>query len=210
MSEPQTKADRVHVVVPGVWNWHVLDDRIGDFRSDAHAIRGPDGEVFIDPLPTTPAALDELGPIVAVCLTAACHQRSAWRLRREHDVEVYAPDGSRDMDEEPDVRYTAGDVLPGGLRAVHTPGPESAHYALLREGNPGVLFCADLLMRPEGSGLVFVPPEYHEDPDATRNSVRQLLDLEFSVLCLAHGPPITSDPHAALRQVLQESRAATA
>ena len=48
-------------------------------------------------------------------------------------MKVYAPEGDRAMDEEPDVRYRAGDMLPGALKAVHTPGPEQAHYAFWRE-----------------------------------------------------------------------------
>ena len=34
--------------------------------------------------------------------------------------------------------------------------------------------------------LSFVPPEYHEDPAETRRSVRRLLELPFTILCLAH------------------------
>jgi glyoxylase-like metal-dependent hydrolase (beta-lactamase superfamily II) len=106
------------------------------------------------------------------------------------------------MDEEPDVRYRAGEMLPGGLTAVHTPGPEHAHYAFWRERSPSVLFCPDLIMRDADGELAFIPAEYHDDPEATRESVRRLLDLPFEVLCLDHGPPVTANPHAALRKLL--------
>jgi len=202
MSEPKTIAREIEPVVPGVWRWHLLDDRI-EFESYAYAVAEDDRRVLIDPLPLRPAALKELGPVSAICLTAACHQRSAWRYRRRFGVKVYAPAGARGMDERPDFRYRSGDRLPGGLRAVHTPGPEIVHYAFLREAQPAVLFCADLLMRKARKPLEFVPPTYHEDPTATRSSVRRLLDLRFSVLCLAHGPPISRNPHAALRRLLE-------
>jgi hypothetical protein len=52
--------------------------------------------------------------------------------------------------------------------------------------------------------LAFVPPEYHEDPEATRASVRRLLALPFEVLCFDHGPPLTERPHAALRKLLDQ------
>lgn len=106
------------------------------------------------------------------------------------------------MDEEPDMRYRADEILPGGLRAIHTPGPEQAHYAFWREQPPAVLFCPDLIMRAADGRLVFVPGEYHDDPEATRQSVRRLLDLPFEVLCLDHGAPISTDPRAALRTLL--------
>lgn len=205
MSEPETIAGKVERVVPDVWRWFVWDDRI-DFESDAHAVADARGTVLIDPLPLRPEALRKLEPVAAICLTAACHQRSAWRYRKQFGVKVYAPEGSRAMEEAPDITYKAGDVLPGGLTAIHTPGPEVPHYAFWREAGPGVLFCPDLVMRSEGGDLEFVPPSYHEDPDATRDSVRRLLDLPFSVLCMDHGAPIRKDPHAALRKLLNETK----
>jgi glyoxylase-like metal-dependent hydrolase (beta-lactamase superfamily II) len=205
MSEPKAVAETLEEVVPGIWRWHVLDERIGS-ESDAHAVSDQTGTVLIDPLPLRDEALKRLEPIVAICLTAACHQRSAWRYRRAFSVKVYAPADCRAMDEESDGRYRAGDMLPGGLKAIHTPGPEQTHYAFWRERSPAVLFCADLIMREDGGDLAFIPAEYHEDPEATRESVRRLLDLPFEVLCMDHGAPITADPHAALRKLLGRDR----
>ena len=112
-------------------------------------------------------------------------------------MQVYAPEGCRAMDEESDIRYREREMLPGGLKAIHTPGPGQAHYAFWRERSPAVLFCPDLIMRE-----AFIPTEYHDDPDATRESVRRLLALSFEVLCMDHGAPITANPHAALQKLL--------
>jgi glyoxylase-like metal-dependent hydrolase (beta-lactamase superfamily II) len=201
MSEPKAVAETLDEVVPGIWRWHVWDHRIGS-ESDAHAVSDPSGTVLIDPLPLRDEALTRLEPIIAICLTAACHQRSAWRYRRKFGVKVYAPADCRAMDEEPDVRYRASEILPGGLNAIHTPGPEHAHYAFWREPSPAVLFCPDLIMREEGGDLAFIPAEYHDDPEATRESVRRLLDLPLEVLCMDHSAPIIDNPHAALRKLL--------
>lgn len=85
-------------------------------------------------------------------------------------------------------------------------GSQGAHYAFLRKAPPGALFYADLAMRAGNRALAFVPPEYHDDPEAARHSVRTLLDLDFSILCLAHGRPITHNPHQALRRLLERNR----
>ena len=203
MSEPKARATSVEVVVPGLWRWSIWDERI-DFQSDAHAIATDAGSVLIDPLPLSDKALAGLLPIAAICLTAACHQRSSWRYRRANGVKVYAPEGCRAMEEEPDVRYREGDVLTGGLRAVHTPGPEPVHFAFWREHAPAVLFCPDLIMRAKDGDLEFIPAEYHDNPQATRESVRKLLELPFTVLCMDHGAPLTSDPRGELRKLLGE------
>jgi glyoxylase-like metal-dependent hydrolase (beta-lactamase superfamily II) len=206
VAEPPVVADTLQEVVPGVFHWSVANPNIGDATSASHAVRTPEGEsVFIDPVRLAPDPLEKLSPVTAIVLTAATHQRAAWRYRKQFGATVYLPEGSRETDEQPDEHYAAGDVLPGGLEAVHTPGPEEPHYALLKR-DESVLFCPDLLMVEDGD-LVFVPGEYHEDPKQTRRSVESLLELPFDVLCLDHGPPFLDDPKESLRQLLAVTRA---
>jgi glyoxylase-like metal-dependent hydrolase (beta-lactamase superfamily II) len=112
------------------------------------------------------------------------------------------------MEEAPDEGYRAGDLLPGGLRAVHTPGPEEVHFSLLREGEPGVLVCSDLLTNYGERGLDFVPLKYHDDPPQTRRTVEGLLELDFEVLCLDHGSAIADDPKAEIRALLARTASA--
>jgi glyoxylase-like metal-dependent hydrolase (beta-lactamase superfamily II) len=202
MSEPKVIAQSVEEIVPGVWRWFVQDDRI-DYESDAHAVVDNGRVILIDPLPVEEAALRSLGTVEAICLTAKCHQRSAWRYRKQFGVKVHAPEGVRPMEEEPDVLYREGDRLPGGLQAIRTPGPEYVHFAFLLAREPGVLFCPDLLMHGAGKELEFVPAQFHDDSAETRRSIERLLNLRFSILCFNHGVPITNDPHAALREVLR-------
>jgi glyoxylase-like metal-dependent hydrolase (beta-lactamase superfamily II) len=198
VSEPQTIAQEIEEVVPGVRRWGIHDERI-DFRSDAYAVAGPEGAVLVDPLPLADAALDALGPVAAICLTGAHHQRSAWRYRRAFGAPVHAPEGSRPMDEEPDAFYGPGARLPGGLEAIHAPGPIHANYALLleRPGGAGVLFIADLLLRMGEGPLGFAPDRHLQDPALTRATVRSLLDLPVATLCPAHGAPSVGNARAA-------------
>lgn len=96
------------------------------------------------------------------------------------------------MDEEPDVRYRADDVLPEIL-GPSTHRARGAHYAFCPD-HPAILFCPDLLSHGAGEDLAFVPAGYHEAPELTRQSVRQLLNLDFAVLCFDHGVPILDNP----------------
>lgn len=202
MSEPREIAPRAEPVIDGVWHWSIANSAIGGATSSSQALADDGACVLIDPIRLAGEALDALPPPSAVLLTARCHQRSAWRYRGELGIEVWAPAGAPDTDEEPDRRYAEGDILPGGLRALRTPGPEPVHFCLLREAAPRVLFCSDLLMGDGHGGLAFVPAQFHDDPVETRRSVERLAELELDVLCLDHGRPVTEDPRGAIRALL--------
>jgi glyoxylase-like metal-dependent hydrolase (beta-lactamase superfamily II) len=202
VTEPREIADSVQQVVDGVWYWSIHNAGIGGAISSSHAVAADGGCVLVDPVRLDADALASLPKPTAIALDATTHQRSAWRYRAEFGIEVWLPEDARPGDEEPDRRYSEGDVLPGGLLAIRTPGPEWPHYSFLLEREPGVLICSDLIANDGVRELSFVPPEYHDDPAETRRSVERLLDLPFSVLCLDHGAPITDDPKGALRQLL--------
>jgi glyoxylase-like metal-dependent hydrolase (beta-lactamase superfamily II) len=201
LSEPKAVAESVEEVLRGVWSWSVHDERI-DFVSTAHAVTSAEGVVLIDPLPLLDDALAGLGDIHAICLTAGTHQRSAWRYRRKLEVPVYAPALSRLIEEEPDERYGDGDELPGGLRAVFTPGAGTTQHTFLLDGDGGVAFVPDLFANVAGQGLAIVGEDEMPDPAEARRSIRKLLDLPFTVLCLDHGPPVTNDPKTAVSALL--------
>jgi glyoxylase-like metal-dependent hydrolase (beta-lactamase superfamily II) len=211
VAESQAIAERTEEVVPGIWRWFVHNELIGGAESTSHAVRAEGGCVLVDPVRLRDEALAALAPVEAICLTAQCHQRSAWRYRRELGGRVWAPEGTRLMEEEPDERYREGDVLPGGLQALRTPGPEEVHFSFLRAGGegagePGVLFCSDIFTHYDGRALDFVPFEYHDDPEQTKRTAQALLDVDFDVLCLDHGRPLTDDPKAAIRELLARTK----
>jgi hypothetical protein len=204
VSEPRTVAETVHEVVRGVWSWSIHDERI-EFVSTAHAVSSADGTVLIDPLPLEEDALADLGEVRAICLTAGTHQRSAWRYRRELGAEVWAPSLSRLIEEEPDVRYTEADELPGGLRAVFTPGAGTTQHTFLFDQGGGIAFVPDLFANVPERGLAIVGEDEMPDPDEARRSIRKLLDLPFAILCLDHGAALKDEPKAAIRRLLQQA-----
>jgi Metallo-beta-lactamase superfamily len=199
LSEPRETASEVREVASGLFHWSIHDDRI-DFVSDAYALAAGGRVVLIDPLPVAGDSLRRLGKVAAICLTCGSHQRSAWRYRGEFGAPVYAPALAREIDEEPDDRYGDGDRLPGGLRALFTPGAGTTQHTLVHEDGPAVAFCPDLLVRPGGEGALARVEEY--DTEKARQSLERLLELQFSFLCLAHGGVVFDDPKAAIRAAL--------
>jgi glyoxylase-like metal-dependent hydrolase (beta-lactamase superfamily II) len=203
VSEPKAIAERAEEILPGLWHWQLADERIGGHLGAAHAVRSDGGGVvLIDPLPLAGEGVAGLGTTEAICLTTSSHQRSAWRLRRELGVRVWAPAAVREVDEEPDVRYSEADELPAGLRPIFSPGPGTTQHSLLLARDGGVLFTADLFVAAPGEELSFVPAEFMHDFAEARRTAERLLDLEFAVLCTGHGVPVTDDPKAAIRAAL--------
>lgn len=203
MSEPRETAPAADEVAPGLWHWRISNSGIDGHVSSSQAVMTREGCVLIDPVRLDDAALGGLPRPMATLLTARCHQRAAWRYRKELGAEVWLPEDASAADEEADRTYADGQQLPGGLRAFRTPGPEWPHYSFLSEGDPGIVFCSDLLST-DAAGLHFIDPAFHEDPAATRASVEHLLGLPFGILCLAHGAPLSNDPKAAIRRLLAQ------
>lgn len=90
-------------------------------------------------------------------------------------------------------------VLPGGLRAVHTPGHSPGHTALLHEDS-GVLMTGDAVMNLRG--VRYAPAFLCTDPDRNRTSADGLADLDFEVAAFAHGPELRRGARAAVRALL--------
>jgi len=206
MSEPSTRATSVEEIAPGLYHWSLQDDRIHT-ETHSYAIATDDGTVLIDPLPLEEDALKSLGDIRAICLTGRFHQRSAWRYQKQFGVPVYAPTGAEGLEGTQDHWYADGDELPGGLRAVHAPGPTDVHYVFLYDHPQGkVLFLADLLSRRSANNyFTFVPRTYQDYPDQTRDSVRFLMEnYDIEILCPNHGAPVLQDGNSALKEALDK------
>lgn len=203
MPEPRELATLAGEIIPGLYRFTMHDDRI-DFQSDSYVLVREHRTILIDPLPMAEQDLARFSPVEAICLTASCHERSAWRYRRALKVMVHAPEGGVDFEEPPDRWYRNGDQLPGGLMAVHAPGPTEAYYAFFLPGGGGVMFSGDLLTNAGGAGLAFVPDEYQDEPARTRGTVRRLLNWDFTIFCSHHGDPILSGAKESIARLLAQ------
>jgi Metallo-beta-lactamase superfamily len=200
VSEPKTVAPAIEQVVPGIRRWSIHDERI-DFVGAAYAVSVDGGVVMIDPLPLESAALEELGAVEAIVLSCGSHQRCAWRYRRELDARVHAPALAKEIDEEPDERYGNGDTLPGGLRAVFTPGAGTTQHTLVL-ADPKVAFVPDMLVETPDGRVAMLASRWMYDPEEARRSVEKLLELDFDMLCLTHGGVVTEDAKGAVQAAL--------
>jgi glyoxylase-like metal-dependent hydrolase (beta-lactamase superfamily II) len=200
VSEPRTVAASLEEVVPGIRRWSIYDERI-NFVGAAYAVATNGGVVMIDPLPLEDEALADLGSVEAIVLTCGSHQRCAWRYRGELGAPVYAPAQAQEIEEEPDVRYGDGDTLPGRLSAVFTPGAGTTQHTLVL-GDPKVAFVPDMLVETPEGRVAMLASRWMYDAAEARRSVEKLLELDFEVLCLAHGGAVTEGAKDAVRGAL--------
>jgi len=83
MTEPAETAAGFDEVVDGVWHWRIRNRAIGGGLSSSQLVAFDGEAVLVDPVRLAPEAMEGLPRPTATCLTAKCHQRSAWRYRDE-------------------------------------------------------------------------------------------------------------------------------
>jgi hypothetical protein len=194
----------VKEIAPGLWHWTARHEHIHVNVSSYYLL---EERVLIDPMvPAEGLAWFEAhGAPEHVLLTNRHHDRHAWRLREAFGCAVHCiRNGLHELEGRgPVTAFDFGDELPGAVTAFEVdaicPDETALHIPAHR-----ALACADGVVRwPGTSGLTFVPDDLMDDPERTKAGLREaylrLLDLDFELLLLAHGDPVLSGAHDALR-----------
>jgi hypothetical protein len=193
----------MHEIAPGLWHWTARHPHIGSEVS-SYYLRSE--RVALDPLlPAEGLEWFAGAEPEHVVLTNRHHDRDAWRLQEAFGSQVHcAATGVYELEGRGSVTpFEFGDELPGGIIA-HGVGAICPDETALHIPAHRALAVADGVVRWGGDeSLGFVPDSLMDDPAATkrglRDSYRTLLDLEFELLLLAHGLPVTADAHRELR-----------
>lgn len=204
MLKSPVASDSLVEICPSLVCWTVYDASI---RTDltSSALRTPEGCWVIDPAAVQVAALKELlasAPILGILLTNANHERNAHALAESQGWDVYAHEGTRGLvAKNPKHFFRDRDLLRGGVRVISIDGAVSGEccFHLVAEG---VLVMGDALINLTDTGFAILPGKYASDPVILRESLRQLLELEFETLAFAHGAPLVRSPKQKLRLLL--------
>jgi hypothetical protein len=198
-------------IAPGLWHWTARHEHIGGDVSSYYL----SGErVLIDPM--IPAEglewFEREGAPEHVLLTNRHHDRHSWRLRDAFGCTVHCiRNGLHELDGRGPVEaFDFGEELPGGVVVYEVDAispDETALYLPARKA----LACADGVVRwPGQDALTFVPDQLMDEPERTKAGLRdaytRLLELDFDMLLLAHGDPLTSGAKDALRAFVEDSR----
>jgi hypothetical protein len=190
-------------IAPGLWHWTARHDRINGDVSSYYLV---EERVLIDAMVPPPGLewFEGRGRPEHVLLTNRHHDRHAWRIREAFGATVHCVrNGLHELEGRGPVEpFEFGDELPGGIVAHEVDAicpDETALYIPVH----GALACADGVVGIGADGrLGFVPDDLMDDPAATKRGLQQayarLLELDFDLLLLAHGRPITTNGKAAL------------
>lgn len=194
-------------IAPGIHHWTAHHEGIGmTVHSFALVV---DGSVsLVDPMLPAEGIDAFRGGLEPqrILLTNRHHLRQSDRFVAEFGCEVLCHEaGLHEFGDGPDVQpFRFGDEVAPGITALEVGAltPEDTVFRL--SAGPGALLFADGLIRGRDGALAFVPDSLMgDDPEGVkaglRASLRRLVDEDFDALLFAHGDPMPTGGHAALR-----------
>ena len=195
------RAEEFQQVTPAALFWQAYDPRVKTELSASAIVTGA-GLLLVDPIPLAAEALAELtalAPPHAIVLTNGNHWRAAAEYREQFGVPVWAHAEAAE-DGTPDRLLRAGEWLAGEVEVLELPGAGPGEIALRHAA--GALHVGDALVQVEPLGFAVLPEKYCLDPRRLRESLRNLLQVEFRAILFAHGTPLVTDAHSRLAQLL--------
>jgi glyoxylase-like metal-dependent hydrolase (beta-lactamase superfamily II) len=187
-------------IAPGLRRWTAWHE---EWKQDVScvAVDTDDGLVLIDPLDPP----RELGRPEHALVSVFFHARSTKARHVWAEARIVRRLASRGV--EVDHPFTAGDPLPGGIRAIQTARPSEVAYWLPRQKT---VFVGDVLLgagaKPHATDepLRLCPERWLEGAsyDDLRASLAPLLDLPVTRVLVSHGEPVLRGGARALETVL--------
>lgn len=105
-----------------------------------------------------------------------------------------------------DIQLEGGEVLEplGGLEVIHTPGHTPGSISLFSQQNK-LLIVGDALRKRRKT--LHLPPKMASfDLTQAMESVKRMAQLDFDILCLGHGLPLSDDVHAKMRDLIERNK----
>ena len=196
-------------IVPNVLTWSRPSERHG-YDFNGHLIRHPDGNLCVDPVEPDEAVLDRLAAIGAtrVLLTNRNHTRAAnlFRARLGARTAIHLKDAeyARGQGAEIDDELDVGERI-GPLQVVGVPGKSSGEVCLFWEERRLLIVGDAIIGNPPGRCGV-LPEKVMDDPLQLKQSIEDLLVLDFDKLLMGDGVSILSGAKDRLKELVASFR----
>ena len=201
----------MHEIVDGIFHWTAHHDGIG---MTVHSHYVEPAAVVLDPMVPPDVGLawfeGRAAPPQQVVLTNRHHYRHSERFVEAFGCPVRVSEpGLGDVGGRPGVEpFAFGDEVAPGVTAIEIGAICPDETALHIAHGDGAMALADGVIRPSGGApLSFVPDFLMDDPEATRQGLRDayrgLLTRAFDTLLFAHGEPLVGGGRSALRDFVE-------
>jgi glyoxylase-like metal-dependent hydrolase (beta-lactamase superfamily II) len=194
-------------ILPGIYQWSWFSQEKG-YDFNGHLVVTGAERVMIDPPPMSvedEAWLQKQGPIACIILTNRDHVREAETYRKKLKTTVLAPESDAPLMEiKIDRAFKDGDLLPGGMKAIHIPDAKSpGESPLFLDRGKGILILGDALIGKPPGRLNLMPPEKYKDPSKAREGIRVLLNHTFDAILVGDGASILTGGRRAIEEFLK-------
>jgi glyoxylase-like metal-dependent hydrolase (beta-lactamase superfamily II) len=193
-------------ILPDIWQWSWFsDEKQLDFNGLFLVIG--EHKILVDPPPMTGEASQVIRrhePIDYIIVTNRDHIREAAVYQAELKCQLRVPEADADqMDVKPTATYKDGELLPGGIWAIHLKDQKSpGESALFIERGRGVLIVGDALIGKPAGSVRLLPSEKYADIQKAKEGLRRLLKYNFDSLLVGDGASILVGGKQQVEQLL--------
>ncbi len=189
------RASQLNRITPRLLHWSAYHEQ-WKVSFDSTALLTLGGVVLIDPMQPEPSVMRELrafGNPSAILLTNANHGRDADWFRQQLAIPVHAHRQANGLcDCRLDCLFDVKSTLPGGLTALALPGSAAGSVVYYANLDGGIAFVGDAILHDPVNGIEALPDQYCEDAALARQSLPDLLSLDFNIAVFAHGAPLVT------------------
>jgi hypothetical protein len=183
-------------ILPDIWQWSWFSP---EKQIDFNGLLLTVGEhrVLVDPPPMSDddkAQVRSTGQLDYIVITNRDHDRQAATYRQEFRCHVLVPEiDAPQMELKADRTYKDGELLPGGIWAVHLSDQKSpGESALYLQQRSGIMIVGDALIGKPPGALTMLPAEKYANRDKAREGLRRLLKYNFDTILVGDGTSILS------------------
>lgn len=194
-------------ILPGMWQWSWFSE---EKQLDFNGLFLMVGEhkILVDPPPMTAEAstfIRRNGPVDYIIVTNRDHAREAATYQAEFKCQLQVPEAdAAQMDLKPSKAYKDGELLPGGIWAIHLKDQKSpGESALFIQQGRGVLIVGDALIGKPAGAVNMLPAEKYADVTKAKDGLRRLLKYNFESLLVGDGASILSGGKQPVERLLQ-------
>lgn len=194
-------------VLPGIWQWSWFsEEKQLDFNG--HLLGVGEHRIIVDPPPLASHEIAQIrqgGQVDYILLTNRDHEREAGAYKKEFGCQIFVPEkDAGEMTVQHDKTYADGELLPGGIWAVHLRDQKSpGECALFLEQGEGTFIVGDALIGKPPGAVSLLPAQKYADILKAREGLQRLLKYKFEALLVGDGMSILHGAKGVVQQAVQ-------